>query len=83
MKSTSSGSIRKRPVNLSINEDLVSSARGLTDNLSGLVEQLLADYVAQNRAKEEARAKACRATSSLWNAFGEQHGSFADEHSTL
>ncbi len=29
---------RKRPVNLTLNEDLVTRARGLTDNLSGVVE---------------------------------------------
>ena len=32
---------RKRPVNLSLNEELVDQARALTDNLSAVVEDLL------------------------------------------
>ena len=38
---------RKRPVNLTLNEDLVNRAKGIADNLSGVVESLLADYVAR------------------------------------
>jgi antitoxin CcdA len=34
---------RKRPVKLTLNEDLVVRARELTDDLSRLVESLLAD----------------------------------------
>ena len=34
---------RKRPVNLTLNEDLVLRAKGVTDNLSGIGETLLAD----------------------------------------
>ena len=37
---------RKRTVNLTLNEDLVQQAKGMTDNLSGVVESLLADFVA-------------------------------------
>ncbi|MGK2914751.1 MAG: type II toxin-antitoxin system CcdA family antitoxin, partial [Porticoccaceae bacterium] len=36
---------RKRAVNLTLNEDLVSQAKAMTTNLSGVVEQLLAEYV--------------------------------------
>ena len=39
---------RKRPVNLTLNEDLVNRAKGIADNLSGVVESLLADYVARS-----------------------------------
>lgn len=74
---------RKRPVNLSLDEDVVRSARGLTNNLSRVVEELLIDYVAREKALEAARAAEYRATSDLWNAFAEQNGSFADQHSTL
>ncbi len=38
---------RKRPVNLTLNEDLVSQAKKLTANLSGVVESLLAEFVAR------------------------------------
>ena len=44
MKTTYNLAARKRPVNLTLNEDLLVQVRGLTDNLSGVVESLLADY---------------------------------------
>jgi antitoxin CcdA len=73
----------KRPVNMSLNEDLVRKAREITDNLSEQVEKLLADYVLveqKRRADEEARLDAAV---SAWNEFNDRFGSFADEHSTL
>lgn len=76
-------SARKHPVNLTVNEDLLSQARGLTDNLSNLVETLLADHVARERQAREARARECSAASAAWNRFNQAHGSFADEHSPL
>lgn len=76
-------SARKRPVNLTVNEDLLSQARCLTDNLSNVVETLLADYVAQEQQARETRARACSAVSATWNRFHQAHGSFADEHSLL
>lgn len=83
MKATHSMSARKRPVNLTLNEDLVMQARKLTDNLSGVVESLLADYVEHERRQQLAKAKTVAATVTMWNDFDDQHGSFADEHSTL
>lgn len=73
----------KRPVNLSLNEDLVAQARGMTDNLSEVVESLLADFVSRERARRAAHDKALKQTMVTWNTFAERHGSFADEHSTL
>lgn len=73
----------KRPVNLSLNEDLIAQAREMTNNLSEVVESLLADYVTKERARRDAHTKALREAVATWNAFGEKHGSFADEHSTL
>lgn len=74
---------RKRPVNLTLNEDLVAKARGVTDNLSAVVEALLAEYLAQEKQRRAAEAAALRETVALWNRFAERAGSFADEHSTL
>ena len=74
---------RKRPVNLTLNEDLVLRARAITDNLSGVVESLLADFVENERQQSLARAKALQATIATWNDFNLKAGSFADEHSTL
>jgi post-segregation antitoxin (ccd killing protein) len=74
---------RKRPVNLTLNEDLVTRARELTDNLSGVVEGLLAEYVAKSGETRDQRVRAVRETVATWNAHGEQHGSIADEYSPL
>lgn len=74
---------RKRPVNLTLNEDLVTRARGLTNNLSALVEQLLAHYVEREGADFEQRQRALAAAIEAWNARGAAHGSLADEYSPL
>mgnify|MGYP000899070454 FL=1 len=74
---------KKRPVNLTLNENLVARVRGLTDNLSGVVEGLLADYVQRAEQERTDREQALAATIAAWNDFNTQAGSFADEHSTL
>jgi antitoxin CcdA len=74
---------RKRPVNLTLNEDLVVQVRSLTNNLSGVVESLLADYLEHQRQQRMAKARTLEATISMWNAFNARHGSFADQYSTL
>ncbi|MBZ0093904.1 MAG: type II toxin-antitoxin system CcdA family antitoxin [Sulfuricella sp.] len=83
MKTSYNLQARKRPVNLTLNEDLVLQARGMTDNLSGVVESLLADFVEHERQQRFAKAKTVEATIATWNDFNTQLGSFADEHSTL
>jgi post-segregation antitoxin (ccd killing protein) len=45
MKSNVSSAARKRPVNLTLSEDLVEQAKAMTDNLSGVVENLLAEFL--------------------------------------
>ena len=74
---------RKRPVNLTLREDLVAEVKGVTDNLSGVVESLLVDFLAQERKRRTDVAEEARATVALWNEFDDRAGSFADEHSTL
>jgi antitoxin CcdA len=74
---------RKRPVNLTLREDLVAEVKGVTDNLSGLVESLLVDFLARERKRRVDVAEQARATAVLWNEFGDRKGSFADDHSTL
>lgn len=76
-------SARKRPVNLTLNEDLVDHARKLTDNLSGVVEALLADYVERGGLDLEQRRRALAEAVAAWNAHGVKHGSLADEYSPL
>lgn len=75
--------IVKRPVNLSLNASLVAEARAVTNNLSEVVEKLLVEYVANEHARLAAHDESVRQTVDSWNAFSEEFGSFADEHSTL
>lgn len=83
MKRNPAGAPRKCPVNLTLNENLVKEVKGVTDNLSGVVESLLADFVSKERERRSATVEEARATTVLWNNFAERNGSFADDHSTL
>ena len=83
MKITQNLEARKRPVNLTLNEDLVVQVRTLTDNLSGVVESLLADYVEHERQQRMAKTRTLEATIATWNDFIARRGSFADEYSSL
>jgi antitoxin CcdA len=74
---------RKRAVNLTLNEDLLAHVREMTDNLSSVVESLLAEYLARKRQERAARVNVVESTVAMWNQFADDHGSFADEHSTL
>jgi antitoxin CcdA len=74
---------RKRPVNLLLNEDTVLHARRLTGNLSATVESLLADYIARQESTRDARQRQADAVADAWNRFHDQHGSLADDYSTL
>lgn len=74
---------RKRPVNLSLDGDLVDRARAITGNLSAEVESLLTDFVQRGEAERAAEIQRLRDSTAEWNAFAERHDSFADEFSTL
>ena len=75
--------IRKRPVNLSLSEDLLAEAKSMTDNLSAVVEALLVDYIAKQHHEREQVQQNADAVAIAWNSFNERNGSFADEYSTL
>ena len=83
MKSMQSNQTRKRAVNLTLNKELVSQAKEMTNNLSGVVEQLLADYVQKQNQTRQEKLHNADAAAQAWNHFNEQYGSFADERSTL
>ncbi|HYE38021.1 type II toxin-antitoxin system CcdA family antitoxin [Methylocaldum sp.] len=83
MKTITHAQSRKRPVNLTLNEDLVQQARQLTNNLSGIVEALLAEFVERERLRRREHSERVTTTIALWNTFEEQHGAFADEYSPL
>ncbi len=79
---------RKRPVNLTLNEDLVRQAKTMTNNLSGVVDRLLVEFVSKERRERLARSEAIEQTVALWNQFNagqfkSKKSSFADEYSTL
>jgi antitoxin CcdA len=69
----------RKPVNLSLNEDLVARARGLTRNLSGKVEELLADFVQAEIARKRAEDEELEAIIDALNAVHEEHGFLSDE----
>jgi antitoxin CcdA len=75
--------VRKRPVNLTMNEALVVQAKAYTQNLSATVESLLAEFVAQQQIAHRQRQQRADACADDWNAVHATAGSFADEHSTL
>lgn len=83
MKPTYNLAARKRPVNLTLNEDLVSQAKSLTGNLSGVVESLLTDYIVREQLNHAQRTRMIESTVAMWNKFNDENGSFADEYSTL
>jgi antitoxin CcdA len=83
MKADFDAGARKRPVNLTLNEDLVSQAKSLTDNLSGVVEGLLSEFVSRAHRERLQKSKVVEATVATWNKFNSKSGSIADEYSSL
>ncbi len=83
MKAPYNRNAPKRAINLSLNEDLVKQARQYSGNLSAEVEALLAVYVQQQTQVRGDKLAAARRLCDALNEFNRQHGSFADEHSTL
>lgn len=73
----------KRPVNMTLNEDLVRCVREYTTNLSEQVEKLLADFVLAERKRRAEEDSSLDAAIAAWNNFYDKHGSLSDEHSDL
>lgn len=73
----------KRPVNMSLNEDLVAKARQFTGNLSEQVERMLGDFVAQEQKKRFDAEGALKDAVRHWSEYDAKHGSFADEYIDL
>ena len=73
----------KRPVNMTLNEDLVRCAREYTTNLSEQVERLLANFVTAERKRRDEEDQRLDAAIEALNEFDQKYGSFADEHSDL
>jgi antitoxin CcdA len=73
----------KRRVNMTLNEDLVRRARGITPNLSETVEHLLAVFVDDAEAKVAEHERQIAAHIAANDAFVAKYGSLADEFSGL
>lgn len=73
----------KKPVNMTLSEDLVRDARRLTRNLSETVETLLADYVEAERRKHADREQQIDESIRLIQAHQEEFGLWGEEFSTL
>jgi len=74
---------RKRPVNLTLSENLIADLKGCTNNLSATAELLLTAYVAEQKQARASREKQAALAVQGWNNVHDKVGSFADEHSTL
>jgi len=74
---------RKRPVNLTLSENLIADLKGCTSNLSATAEVLLTAYVAEQKQARAAREEQAALAVQGWNNLHDKVGSFADEHSTL
>lgn len=74
---------RKRPVNLTLSENLIADLKGCTSNLSATAELLLTAYVVEQKQARALRQDQASQAVNGWNALHDAQGSFADEHSTL
>ena len=73
----------KRPVNLTLNADLVAKAKAYTPNLSATVEGLLVEFVQRQQQLHVERTRLANACCTDWNALHAAAGSIADEYGPL
>jgi antitoxin CcdA len=73
----------KKPVNLSLNDELVRESRAYCGNLSAKVEEMLQAYVVAERLARQSHRQQVQQAVSHWNALHDAAGSYADGHSTL
>ncbi|NHN89493.1 type II toxin-antitoxin system CcdA family antitoxin [Acetobacter conturbans] len=73
----------RRPVNLSLNTDLLAQIREVTPNLSATVETLLGDYLQSARQRREDEQRKLDGVIDAVNDLHARHGFLSDEFSTL
>lgn len=73
----------KRPINVSLNHDLVRQARLYTRNLSGTLEDLLSDFVGREHARRRDEDAALDQVIEGFSTFHREHGLLSDEFSSL
>ncbi len=76
-------SASKRPTNVSLDEELVRTARLLTSNLSGTLEGLLGEFVTREQTRRRAQDDAVAEVIDSLNVFHRTHGLLSDEFSSL
>jgi antitoxin CcdA len=69
---------RKKPINLSINSDLLAKAKAYGINISNATEEHLADLVRRQMEKQWLAEN--RKTIEARNRFVEEHGVFSDRY---
>ncbi|MCP9320667.1 type II toxin-antitoxin system CcdA family antitoxin [Acetobacter persici] len=73
----------RRPVNLSLNTDLLAQVREVTPNLSATVETLLSDYLQSAQQQREDEQRRLDGVIDAVNELHARHGFLSDEFSTL
>jgi post-segregation antitoxin (ccd killing protein) len=73
----------KKPVNMTLSEDLVREARALTSNLSETVETLLAEHVAAEKRKRADKQRQTENTIDLAIAHYDEFGVIGAEYSPV
>jgi len=73
----------KRPINVSLNEDLVRQAKTYTKNLSSTVEDLLQGFVEKESAKRQAEDAILDEWIDFFNDFHRKYGLLSDEFPSL
>ena len=73
----------RRPVNLTLNSDLLKRMEDVTPNLSATVETLLGEYLAKEVQSDDNEQKKLKRVIKAVNRFHEQNGFLSDEFSTL
>ena len=73
----------RKPVNLSLDEELVRQARQFSQNLSGTVEELLEGFVRRAQARRRMEDEAIDRVIGATNALHARHGFLSDEFSAL
>ena len=73
----------KRPINVTLNEDIVRRARSFTRNLSGTLEVLLQEFIAREEVQRRDEDAAVDRVIDSLDAFHRAHGLLSDEFGTL
>ena len=73
----------KRPINVSLNGDLVRQARLYTRNLSGTLEDLLGDFVEREGARRRDEDAVLDQVIDGFGLFHREHGLLSDEFLSL